>query len=100
MRYGKLLTIVIILSISLLGCSLDRNNAQNKSEPEHVQANNEPIFILLDSVYDPLPPEAKSIQYMQGNLGPQQIPNANLNDPIIITRMPFSESTNAPNDGR
>jgi hypothetical protein len=55
MRYGKLLTIVIILSISFIGCSIDRNNEQNMSAPKHAQAKNERIFILLDSVNDPLP---------------------------------------------
>jgi hypothetical protein len=47
--------------------------------------------IIMDNVNDPLPPEAKKVQSMPNKSEPQQLPNANLNDPIVITKMPYSE---------
>jgi len=46
-------------------------------------------FIILDSVTAPLPPEAKAIKSMPSSLAPQQLPNANWKDPIVITKMPL-----------
>lgn len=46
-------------------------------------------IIVRDSVYDPLPPEVKNLQSIPGECGPQQIPNADLTVPFVITKMPY-----------
>ncbi len=48
--------------------------------------------IIMESVGDPLPSEAKNIKSMPNKSEPQQIPNVNLNNPLIITKMPHSNN--------
>jgi hypothetical protein len=85
---------ILMASIVLFGCRhsaevQDHEQMEKKSTVKREQL--EQKFIIRDSVNDPLPPEAKNIQTMPTQKEPQQIPNANLNTPIVITKMPYSE---------
>ncbi|WP_156291324.1 hypothetical protein [Oceanobacillus salinisoli] len=91
----KFTIVFLILSFVLFGC----NNKQESQDKEQIEGKSiaengqyEQKFIIMDSVDDPLPPEAKNVQSMPSKSEPQQIPNVNLNDPIIITKMPYSEN--------
>ena len=77
--------LIFMLCITLFACS-NTEVAQETKSKQYQQK-----IIIMDSVYDPLPPEAKNIEYMPNCLGPQQIPNTNLKDPIVITRMPYAD---------
>jgi hypothetical protein len=74
----------LLLSASLFGCSHVNDEAQNKEQKQDLKRK----IIILDSVNAPLPPEAKNVQSIPSKNEPQQIPNANLNEPIVITKMP------------
>lgn len=52
-------------------------------------------FIIVDSIHDPLPPEVERIQYFKDESGPQQLPKAILEDPIVLTRMPYVQEKGA-----
>ncbi|MBS4194571.1 hypothetical protein [Lederbergia citri] len=80
-----LCTLIFMLSITLFACS-NTEVAQETKSKQYQQK-----IIIMDSVYIPLPPEAKNIEYMPSGLEPQQIPNTNLKDPIVITRMPYAD---------
>jgi hypothetical protein len=89
-----LVPLMLIVSVALFGC----NNLEEVQDNEQMEKKStvkrerfEQKFIIRDSVNDPLPPEAKNIQAMPAQKEPQQIPNANLNSPIVITKMPHSE---------
>ncbi|WP_156291872.1 hypothetical protein [Oceanobacillus salinisoli] len=91
----KFSIIFVTLSFVLFGCnntqeSRDKEQMEEKSATENGQY--EQKVIIMDSVDEPLPPEAKSVQSMPSKSEPQQLPNVNLSDPIIITKMPFSEN--------
>lgn len=78
------LTLLLIVA-SLLGFN-------NNKELELDISNEQRKFIIIDSVKEPLPPEAENVEYMSSNIGgPQVIPNAKFSDPIIITKMPYSD---------
>ncbi|MBS4199576.1 hypothetical protein KHA93_07905 [Bacillus sp. FJAT-49732] len=78
-------TFISTLSITLFACS-NTEVAQETKSKQYKQK-----IIIMDSVYIPLPPEAKNIEYMPNGLKPQQIPNTHLKDPIVITRMPYAD---------
>ncbi|BDG46041.1 MULTISPECIES: hypothetical protein [Parageobacillus] len=86
--------LILMASIVLFGCRhsaavQDHEQMEKKLTVKREQF--EQKFIIRDSVNDPLPPEAKKIQTMPAQKEPQQIPNAKLNNPIVITKMPYSE---------
>ncbi|MGJ9458493.1 hypothetical protein [Oceanobacillus sp. CF4.6] len=87
--------LTVTLSFVLFGCN-NTQESQNKEQIEgkSVEENGqyEQKVIIMDSVDEPLPPEAKNVQSMPSESEPQQIPNVNLSDPIIITKMPYSEN--------
>ncbi|RFU60291.1 hypothetical protein [Bacillus sp. V59.32b] len=76
-----LITCVSILGLSILACSHQEDN----EAAEFKQTKRK--FIMMDSVNEPLPPEVKNIDSMLNKPEPQQIPNANINDLIVITKM-------------
>jgi hypothetical protein len=89
-----LVPLIMMVSIALFGCSnseevQDNEQMEKKSTVKREQFKQK--VIIRGSVNDPLPPEAKNIQAMPTQKEPQQIPNANLNNPIVITKMPYSE---------
>ncbi|WP_066070327.1 hypothetical protein [Neobacillus soli] len=81
--------LALIVSVALFGCNKTEAGQATKSE-QYKQK-----IIIMNSVNDPLQPEAKNVEYMPSGLGPQQIPNALLDNPIIITRMPYSDKKNS-----
>ncbi|KKI90922.1 hypothetical protein WQ54_18505 [Bacillus sp. SA1-12] len=76
---------------------------QDKEPAESLANTGEKPFerkvFIIDSIDTPLPPEAKNVQSIPNKSEPQQIPNANLNDPLVITKMPHSDrkSSEKPN---
>jgi hypothetical protein len=50
--------------------------------------------IIRDSVDEPLPPTAKNVQTMPNKSEPQPLPNAELDKPIVITKMPIKKKEN------
>ena len=86
--------LILMISIALFGCSNSaevQDNEQMEKTSTVKRERFEQKVIIRDSVNDPLPPKAKNIQAMPTQKEPQQIPNANLNNPIVITKMPYSE---------
>ncbi|WP_070121214.1 hypothetical protein [Bacillus marinisedimentorum] len=90
--------LIITLGFLLIGCT----NTPQSQEEKQTQSSTEigkrqfgQKVIIMDSVNDPLPPEAENIYTMPGKNDPQQLPNVDLSDPIVITKMPYSEK-NAP----
>jgi hypothetical protein len=78
----------LLLSASLFGCNHAEDEVQNNEQKRDLNRN----MIIVDSVNEPLPPEANNVQSLPSKKEPQQIPNANLNEPIVITKMPYSET--------
>lgn len=69
--------------ICLFGCE-EKQQTQENEKNQYKQK-----VIIRDSVYSPLPDEAEGVQYMPSGVGgPQNIPNFDLDDPIIISKMP------------
>ncbi|CAH2716953.1 hypothetical protein BACCIP111895_04141 [Neobacillus rhizosphaerae] len=98
MKKLLLISLILIISAALFGCT------QSEDAPVHIQPEKKPIvnggsnqqkIIIMDNVNDPLPPEAKSVESMPNSSGPQQIPKANPNKPIVITKMPYSKKSKA-----
>jgi hypothetical protein len=92
----KLIVILLILlfSVYLFGgnnTKEEQDNDQPKKKSIVSSEGYKQKVIIMDNVNDPLPPEAKIVQSMPNKSEPQQLPNANLNDPIVITKMPYSE---------
>jgi hypothetical protein len=84
--------VALLLSASLFSCGDVNDEAQNKERKQEVKNQGfKREMIIVDSVNDPLPPKASNVQSMPSKNEPQQIPNANLNDPIVITKMPHFE---------
>ncbi|WP_205520145.1 hypothetical protein [Virgibacillus doumboii] len=89
----KKITFIMMVSLALFGCSnADVSQDVDGEQDDYKKDRLEREVIIMDSVDDPLPPEAKNVQSMPSKNEPQQIPNANLNDPIVITKMPVSET--------
>lgn len=90
----KKFALMMLAGLLLAGCasaapvqspeSADKQPAAKHELPERE-------FIVRDSVDEPLPPEAQDIEAMPERFESQQIPNANLHDPIVITKMPYGE---------
>ncbi|WP_312471991.1 hypothetical protein [Neobacillus sp.] len=96
MKKLLLISLILIISAALFGC------AHTEDARVHIQSEKKPIvngdrnqqkIIIMDNVNDPLPPEAKSVESMPNSSGPQQIPKANPNKPIVITKMPYSKKS-------
>ncbi|WML29342.1 hypothetical protein RCG24_15395 [Neobacillus sp. OS1-32] len=92
MKKLYLSTLTLTQSIALFGCTNSTEIVKNTKEDHYKQK-----IIIMGSVNDPLPQEAKNVEYMPSNLEPQQIPNFNLKEPIIMTRMPYYEKKNSDN---
>lgn len=73
---------IFTISSILLGCT--KTNVVEEAKSEMYRQK----IIILDSVNAPLPSDVQNVEYMPNALGPQQIPNADLTKPIIITKMP------------
>ncbi|HLS09120.1 hypothetical protein [Lentibacillus sp.] len=89
----KIVLLIIICSL-LAGCGNAGAAHNPKSADKQLtkkHAFQEWEFIIRNSVDEPLPPEARDIEAMPEKFEAQQIPNANLNDPIVITKMPYSK---------
>jgi PBP1b-binding outer membrane lipoprotein LpoB len=87
-----LVTLIMIISVSAFGCS-NKEVGQEISKEQYKRK-----FIIIDSVNEPLPPEAENVEYMPSDIsGPQLIPNAKFSDPIIITKMPNLEMKSEKN---
>ena len=55
------------------------NRCFNNKELELDISKEQQKFIIIDSVNEPLPPEAENVEYMPSDIGgPQVIPNAKL----------------------
>lgn len=91
MRKLYLSILALTISISLIGCN-NTTTKQIKSNLLPKTEESEQKFIIMDSVNTPIPPEVKNVQSMPSSSEPQQIPNVNLDKPIIITKMPYSEN--------
>jgi hypothetical protein len=80
-------SLALTLSASLFGCS------RTEKVQEQGAINHEPHqqkIIIRNNVNDPLPPEAQDVDAMPNNSGPQLIPKADPNKPIVITKMPYT----------
>lgn len=88
---------VILVPLTLLlivGLLLGFNNKELELDISKEQRK----FIIIDSVKEPLPPEAENVEYMPSDIGgPQVIPNAKFSDPIIITKMPYFDKKSDAN---
>ena len=88
----KISAVLFVSLVFLVGCSM-----KEAKETEEVQVTvaksteHKQEFIIMDSVDEPLPPEAKHIDHMPQKKEAQQIPNAKLSDPIVITKMPIPD---------
>lgn len=82
-----LLTIILLVSTLLISCNQDSELTTSFINEHQMKQR----VIIKESVEAPTQPEAKNITLMPGKLEPQQIPNANLNNPIVITKMPYSD---------
>jgi hypothetical protein len=96
LKIKKLIFVLLpfILTVSLFACNnLKEVQHYEQTEKKSIVSSEgyKQKVIIMDNVNDPLPPEARNIQYMPNKSTPQQIPNANLKDPIVITKMPYSE---------
>jgi len=92
-----LFSLTLILSASLFGCNQSEDaKVQNQPEKNSVvnSERRQQKFIIRDNINDPIPPEPQSVEAMPNNSGPQLIPKADPNKPIVITKMPYSKKTN------
>ncbi|QKY68351.1 hypothetical protein [Lentibacillus sp. CBA3610] len=90
----KKLFIMMVVGLILAGCGNADSEHNSGSAVKQTEAKSDVAdreFIIRDSVDEPLPPEAQEIEAMPEKFEPQQIPNANLNDPIVITKMPYGD---------
>lgn len=84
---------ISVTSIISLICYLPNNNTGLKREIS--KANIPPRQVIIrDSVDEPLPPTAKNVQTMPNKSEPQPLPNAELDKPIVITKMPIKKKEN------
>ncbi|ETI70793.1 hypothetical protein [Neobacillus vireti] len=96
MKRYLLSSIALTLSASLFGCShTEKVQEQAAINLERHQQK----IIIRNNVNDPLPPEAQDIDAMPNNSGPQLIPKADPNKPIVITKMPYSNKNNGNSTG-
>ncbi|RDY69123.1 hypothetical protein DXT76_16850 [Halobacillus trueperi] len=86
--------VTMSLFFILVGCqntSKDKEQFEKKSVAINDQTEQQKI-IIVDSVDAPLPLEAKNVQSMHGKNEPQQLPNADMSKPIVITKMPVVDN--------
>ncbi|EHQ91050.1 hypothetical protein [Desulfosporosinus youngiae] len=93
----KLILVLMILTLGLAldGCSnIEELTVKEKQESTLFTGNDQlkRKIIIRDSVYDPLPSEAINILSLPDNNELQQLPNVDLNTPIIITKMPYHKN--------
>ena len=77
--------VILLLSIvcCLIGCA-----CKNKEQvTENSQSSSRPK-IIVKSKNEPLPPVSKKPQSMKKQSGPQNLPNVDLNKPVILREMP------------
>lgn len=85
---------LLALSFTLFGCNNFQEIQDTETSGNHSskkEEHSEQKVVIMDSIEAPLPPEAENIQSMPRKSEPQQLPNANLDDPMVITKMPYSE---------
>jgi|GEM_PF-3043185 len=82
----KVLVLLILFSTFLTACSF----GQNQNIGRHTDLPEQEI-IIQDFIGEPLPPKSNGVKYMEECSIPQKIPNVNLLDPIVITKMPYKE---------
>ncbi|MRG85996.1 outer membrane protein assembly factor BamD [Salinibacillus xinjiangensis] len=95
MKKLPIIFLTLTLSFVLFGCNKvqeSQDKAQTEGKSLAVKGQYEQKIIIMDSVDESLPPEAKNVQSMPSKSEPQQIPNVNLDDPIVITKMHYSET--------
>jgi hypothetical protein len=85
---GFALSVTSIIGLYYL---LPQNDISQKREYTKVNIPQRQI-IILDSVEAPLPPNAKNLQSMPEKREPQPLPNAELDKPIVITKMPIKKN--------
>ncbi|MCK7605326.1 MULTISPECIES: hypothetical protein [Geobacillus] len=85
-RKGMLCSVAVMLAC-LAVFSLQLFLSNEPKESKTVEPFRQRV-IIRDSVDDPLPPEVKKAGAMEEKNEPQLLPNVNLDDPIVITKMP------------
>jgi len=90
----KLILVLIISTLGLVlnGCSNTEELTVKEKHKSILFAGNDQLkrkIIIRDSIYDPLPSDAINILSLPDNSGLQQLPNVDLNTPIVITKMPY-----------
>lgn len=94
MKKLLLISLILIISVALFGC------IQTEDARVHIQSEKKPIvsgdrnqqkIIIMDNVNDPLPPEAKSVESMPNNSGPQQIPKVTESPKYFMKMMSENE---------
>jgi hypothetical protein len=85
--------LMVGLTLSVIGLIylLPQNDSHIKRERTKVNIPQRE-FIILDSVEEPLPPNAKNVQSMPEKREPQPLPNAEHDKPIVITKMPIKKN--------
>lgn len=84
----RMILTIVLTTLLLAGC----NTIGHGSKWDNIQEDiYEQKVIVLDSVEDPLPEEAKDLNYMENTSEPQHLPNVNLSDPVVITKMPVTQ---------
>jgi hypothetical protein len=91
MKSNKKFIVGITLSITSLMFFvylLPQNETRDNGDTKAIKIP-QPEFIILDSVDEPLPPNAENVQSMPNKSESQPLPNAELDKPIVITKMPI-----------
>lgn len=91
MKKFLLSSLALALSVLLFGCS-HTEKVEEQAVINHERPQQK--IIIRNNVNDPLPPEAQDIDAMPKTRGPQLIPKADPNKPIVITKMPYSNKGN------
>lgn len=81
----SLFSFVLVL-FAVIGLSVQGSDGSSSGIQEHKQK-----FIILDSVND-RDYKTSDIRYMDENGKPALLPNFDLNKPVVITKMPLTES--------
>ncbi|WP_156774232.1 hypothetical protein [Fictibacillus arsenicus] len=94
MKFNTKVIVGLALSVtSIIGLICYLPNSNNGLKREITKANiPQREVIIRDSVDEPLPPTVKNVQTMPNKREPQPLPNAELDKPIVITKMPIIKS--------
>ncbi|MBH0162076.1 hypothetical protein [Fictibacillus sp. 26RED30] len=94
MKFNTKVIVGITLSLtSIIGLFYLLPHSDTGSKREITKVNIPPRQVIIrDSVDEPLPPTAKNVQTMPNKHEPQPLPNAELNKPIVITKMPLKKN--------